>query len=210
MKKNNLTRRPMYSRGRVVIGLTGPAAAGKSLALSFFAEEGAFCVSADAVSAKALTAPACYNKILARFGQKILTNGSLDKERLAAEVFSAPAKRKWLERLLHPEILKRIYSLIKKSGNKISVVEAPLLFEAGLEDCFTFTVCIAAGEKETRARAAGRGWSRARYAASSAAQLSAEEKRSRADIVLDNNGTPEALRAKVQCLCRFLRAAGDK
>ncbi len=197
--------------GKIVVGLTGPIASGKSLALKYFADEGALGISADAVAAQVLTSPACYNRILTRFGSKIiLTNGFLDKERLAAEVFGVPAKRKWLESLLHPEILKRINSLIKKSRKKIVVVEAPLLFEAGLAECFTFTVCVDAPERDRRARARRRGWTPAQYAARKAAQLSAEEKRSRADITLENGGPPRELKARIGQLCRFLKAAGEK
>lgn len=192
-------------RGRVVLGLTGPIASGKSLALKCFGAEGAFTVSADTVSGELLTTPAIYHTILRKFGSdKILTNGLLDKNKLAAEVFNSPAKRKWLEGLLHPQILKRIRSLINRSNKKISVVEAPLLFEAGLAECFTFTVCLAAPGRMLEERALKRGWSRAQYAGRVKAQLPAEEKYARADIRLENSGSPAELGAKIKFLCRFL------
>ena len=196
------------ARGRTVIGLTGPIASGKSLALRCFREEGAFTVSADAVSGELLTTPGIYHTILRKFGSdKILTNGLLDKKKLAAEVFSSPAKREWLEGLLHPQILKRIRSLIIRSNKKISVVEAPLLFEAGLAECFTFTVCLAAPGGMLEARALGRGWSRKKYGDRVKAQLSAAEKYARADLVLENSGSPRELAAKIKFLCRFLEGA---
>lgn len=200
-------------KGKTVIGLTGPIASGKSLALGLFIKEGAFGVSADAVAASLLTEPALCNKIIRKFGPvKILTNGILDKKKLAGEVFKSPAKRRWLESLLHPEILRRIHSLIKRSQKKIAVVEAPLLFEAGLAECFTFTVCLAAPAKVLEARALGRGWGRAQYAARAKAQLAAGEKCSRADLVLDNSGAPAELREKIRFICRFLKetAQGKK
>ncbi|MDD5208790.1 MAG: dephospho-CoA kinase [Elusimicrobiales bacterium] len=191
--------------GRTVIGLTGPIASGKSLALKCFQEEGAFTVSADSVSGELLTTPGIYHTIVRKFGSdKILTNGLLDKKKLAAEVFSSPAKREWLESLLHPQILKRIHSLITRSNKKISVVEAPLLFEAGLAECFTITVCLAAPEKTLEARALKRGWSRAQYRGRAKAQLSAAEKYARADVVLENSGKPGELAGKIKFLCRFL------
>ena len=198
-------------RGRIVIGLTGPIASGKSLALDLFGKEGAFTVSADAVSAELLTTPGIYHTISRKFGSdKILTNGLLDKEKLAAEVFSSPAKREWLEGLLHPRILKRIHSLIIRSNKKISVVEAPLLFEAGLAECFTFTVCLAAPEKMLEARALKRGWSRAQYRGRVKVQLPAAEKYARADVVLENSGPPRELAGKIKFLCRFLRRDGQE
>jgi dephospho-CoA kinase len=193
-------------KGKAVIGLTGPIASGKSLALDYFRRNGACCVSADAVSAEVLTSPACYNRILKKFSpDKILTNGLLDKRRLAAEVFNSSAKRKWLETLLHPEILRRTYSLINKSQAKIAVVEAPLLFEAGLQDCFLLTVCLAAPEKLLEARALKRGWSRAEYRARAKAQLKAERKYELASLVLDNSGLPGELGKKIGFLCDFLK-----
>lgn len=193
-------------RGKTVLGLTGPIASGKSLALSLFIKEGALGISADQVSASLLTEPRVNNKICRKFGpEKILTNGSLDKKKLAAVVFGSQAKRKWLEALLHPEILKRVRSLITTSRKKIVVVEAPLLFEAGIEDRFTYTVCLSAPAKTLEARALGRGWSRGQYRERVRAQLPAEEKYSRADIVLDNSGAPRALAEKIRFICRFLK-----
>lgn len=193
-------------KGKTVIGLTGPIASGKSLALRLFAEGGALAVSADEVSASLLTESACYNRILRKFNPgKILTNGTLDKKKLAAEIFGSPAKRKWLEALLHPLILKRIHSLITSSNKKIAVVETPLLFEAGLAECFTFTVCLSAPDKVLEARALKRGWSRAQYRERVKAQLPAGEKYARADIVLDNSGPPRDLEGKIGFICRFLK-----
>jgi dephospho-CoA kinase len=193
-------------KGKAVLGLTGPIASGKSLALEYFRKEGACCVSADAVSAEVLTSPACYNRILRKFGSdKILTNGLLDKKRLAAEVFNAPAKRKWLEALLHPEILRRTHSLITKSQAKIAVVEAPLLFEAGLESCFMLTVCLTAPEEVLEARALRRGWTGKEYRARTRAQLTAAQKREKASLALDNSGKPAELRARVRFICDFIK-----
>jgi len=192
-------------RGKAVIGLTGPIASGKSLALACFIKEGACGISTDAVTAELLTTPEIYHTISKKFGpNKILTNGLLDKKKLAAEIFNSPAKRKWLESLLHPEILKRTRSLITRSKSKFAVVETPLLFEAGLAQCFTFTVCLAAPGKLLEARALKRGWSRAQYRARVKAQLGAVQKYARADIVLDNSGAPEKLAEKIRFICRFL------
>ena len=204
-------KRIIGARGRTVIGLTGPIASGKSLALELFVKEGALGISADAVSASLLTEPACYNRILRKFGSdKILTNGLLDKRKLAAEIFNSPANREWLESLLHPLILKRIHSLITRSNKKISVVEAPLLFEAGLAECFTFTVCLAAPDKILEARALKRGWSRAQYGSRVKAQLPAAEKCARADIVLENAGASRELAGKIKFICCFLKETAGR
>jgi dephospho-CoA kinase len=198
--------RDLRVKGKTVIGLTGPIAAGKSLALELFIKEGALGISADAVTAGLLTKPALCNTIIKKFSPgKILTNGILDKKKLAAEVFKSPAKRRWLEGLLHPEILKRIHSLIKRSPKKIAVVETPLLFEAGLGECFTLTVCLAAPGATLEARALKRGWTRRQYRSRAKAQLAPEEKYARADLVVDNSGAPRELAGKIGFICRFLK-----
>ncbi len=205
-KKEFWKRRLAGIKGKAVIGLTGPIASGKSLALELFRGEGAFCVSTDALAAEVLTSPACYNRISRKFGpEKILTNGLLDRKRLAAEVFRAPAKRKWLEELLHPEILKRTYSLIKRSKAKIAVVEAPLLFEAGFQDCFLLIVCFAVPGRLLEERVLERGWSRAEYRARARAQFSPERKAELASLTLENAGGRPELAAKVKFLCGFLK-----
>ena len=194
--------------GRFIIGLTGAPASGKSAALEIFGAEGFFCVSADALAKEVLTEPECYNRILRKFGPEIvLKDGLSDTRRLSLEIFGDSSKRKWLEGLLHPEILKRIYSLIKKSHAKITVVEAPLLFEAGLADCFTLTVCVCAEPAARRARAFKRGWSAKELLRREAAQFSAERKAELADLELENNGSLKGFELKIFGLCRFLKKA---
>ena len=194
--------------GRFIIGLTGAPASGKSAALEIFKAEGVFCVSADALAKEVLTEPECYNRILRKFGPEIvLKDGLNDMRGLSLEIFGDNSKRKWLEGLLHPEILKRIYSLIKKSHAKIAAVEAPLLFEAGLADCFTLTVCVHAEPAVRRARALKRGWNAKELARREAAQFGAERKAALADLVLANDGALKKLELKISGLCRFLKKA---
>jgi dephospho-CoA kinase len=209
--RNAACRKFSAIKGKAVLGLTGPIASGKSLALALFIKEGALGISTDELAAELLTEPRCYNRIIRKFGPEILhTNGLLDKKRLAAEVFNSAAKRKWLEKLLHPEILKLAYSLITRSPKKIAVIEAPLLFEAGLAECFTLNVCLTAPGKVLEARALKRGWTRAEYRARTAAQLGAEEKRAKADLVLDNSGAPRELAGQVKFICRFLKETAQE
>ena len=194
--------------GRLVVGLTGSPASGKSAALEVFRANGCLCVSADALAKEVLTEPECYNRILKKFGPEIvLKDGLPDTRGLSLEIFGDSSKRKWLEGLLHPEILKRIYSLIEKSHAKIAVVEAPLLFEAGLEDCFTLTVCVRASQASRRRRALKRGWSAGELARRESAQFNAARKAASADLTLANDGPLGALRSEINGLCRFLRKA---
>ncbi|HAH32517.1 MAG TPA: dephospho-CoA kinase [Elusimicrobia bacterium] len=195
-------------RGSCVIGLTGAPASGKSAVLEMFRAAGFFCVSADALAKEVLTEPECYNRILKKFGPEIvLKDGLPDTRGLSLEIFGDSSKRKWLEGLLHPEILKRIYSLIKKSHSKIAIVEVPLLFEAELGDCFTLTICVSAPLKARRARALKRGWSAAELARRESAQFAAERKAGLSDLAVMNDGQVRDLERKINVLSGFLKAS---
>ncbi|MBU2574930.1 MAG: dephospho-CoA kinase [Elusimicrobia bacterium] len=195
-------------KGKTIIGLTGALGSGKSAALGFFRDCGAFCVSTDALAKEVLTSGACYNRILTRFGPRVfLKDGSIARNKLAEEVFSDTAKRKRLENILHPEILKKTLSLIKKSHEKIIVVEVPLLFETGLEGCFDLTICVDASGDLRMRRAVRKGWNPGEMKARSAAQLPAGEKAARADIVAANDGSLKDLRNKIRRIYDFLNAA---
>lgn len=195
-------------KGKTLIGLTGAPGSGKSAALEFFRDCGAFCVSTDALAKEVLTSRACYNRILGKFGSRVfLKDGSIARNKLAEEVFSDKAKRKRLENILHPEILKKTLSLIKKSHETIIAVEVPLLFETGLEGCFDLTMCVDAPGNFRMKRAARRGWGPGEMKARCAAQLPAEAKAARADMVAANDGSLKDLRDKVRRIYDFLNAA---
>ena len=198
-------------KGRTIVGLTGAAASGKSAALNHFKKLGAFCVSTDGLAKEVLTLRACYIKILRKFGSGVfLKDGSIDRKKLAKEVFSDKSKRKRLESILHPEILKHTFALIKKSNENLIIVEVPLLFEAGLEKCFALTVCVDAPYSLRLKRAETRGWTSGELRRRSAAQYTAAEKAARADIVIGNGGSLRALKAKVGWVYKFLNKLEKK
>lgn len=194
-------------KNKIIIGLTGTVCSGKSAVLGFFRESGAFCVSTDALAKEVLTSGTCYNRILGKFSPGVfLKDGSIDRNKLAQAVFSDKAKRKRLEKILHPEILKQTLSLIEKSHEKLIVVEVPLLFETGLDNCFDIIICVDAPAKQRARRAAGRGWSAGELKAREAAQLPAGDKEKRADMALENGGGLKELKYKVGLIYDFLNA----
>ena len=198
-------------KGRTIVGLTGGVASGKSAALDQFRKLGAFCVSTDLMAKEVLTSRAGYNKILKKFGSGVfLKDGSIDRKKLAKEVFSDKSKRKRLESILHPEILKRALALIKRSNENIIIVEVPLLFEAGLEKCFALTVCVDAPYSFRLRRAVARGWTSGELRRRSAAQFTAAEKAARSDVVIGNGGSLRALKAKVGWVYDFLNKMEKK
>jgi dephospho-CoA kinase len=206
MTKNEICREFGKVKGKIIVGLTGAAASGKSAALGRFGELGAFCVSTGVLAKEVLTSGTCYRKISRSFSPGVfLKDGSIDRKKLAEEAFSDKSKRKRLESILHPQILNRTLALIKKSHERIIVVEVPLLFEAGLEQCFALTVCVDAPYRLRLKRAAARGWAAGEFKRRSAAQLAAGEKAARADVVIENRGGLKDLRVQVDRLYAFLK-----
>jgi len=211
MNKKEICRRFKSVKGRTIVGLTGTVASGKSAALEFFRLAGAFCISTDVLAKEVLTSGACYHKILDSLGTGVfLKDGSIDRNKLALAVFSDKSKRKRLESILHPRILDRALSLIKRSHEKIIIVEVPLLFEAGLAECFALTVCVDAPYRVRLKRAAARGWTYGELRRRAAAQLAAGKKAGLADVVIDNGGSLGTLKAEVGRLYAALRGTGGK
>src|SRR6185369_10389421 len=125
--------------GIKVIGLTGGIATGKNSVARFFAERGIPVIDADQLAREAVQpgSPAL-EQVIALFGRELLAHdGSLNRKRLGALIFSDPEKRRRIEGILHPEIRKIAEGLIAQaasSGHRRLIYMAPLLIEAGATD----------------------------------------------------------------------------
>lgn len=186
----------LTSKNKLVVGLTGCILSGKSLALSYFKQCGAHTLSADELAHEALQSSA---------GQKAVTAvlGTCDKQALADKIFKNARARKQLEGILHPLVLKSAAQKIKKSANKITVFEVPLLFEAGWEDLFDVTMCICADERTLPARLKGRNLSRAEYERRLKTQWTPAQKASAAGLCVYHANT-EDLGEKIAGVYRAL------
>jgi len=193
----------------MILGITGGIASGKSLATVYFAELGAAIVSADEL-ARDVVKPGSVTlqALVERFGPGILTDGILDREALAAIVFADPASRADLDRITHPAIgrlAEQRLATLRLSGVPLVVYEAPLLFEAGAEGRVDKVLAVTVDPEVQLARLMARsGLDRKTAEARIAAQMPQTEKAARADYVIDNSTTPEALRAAVTALYQQL------
>jgi dephospho-CoA kinase len=194
------------------VGLTGGIGSGKSAASGMFEALGAAVVDTDEIS-RALTAPggAAIAEIRERFGpESIAADGGLDRERMRLLVFRDAASRARLEEVLHPLIRSRTRDAIAATRRPYVVVVVPLLFETGACMEFIQRVLVVDCEEEEQVR---RVMARSRLAAAEArrimaTQLPRAERLRRADDVLHNNGSIEALRSQVEQLhARYLALA---
>ena len=118
----------------LVIGLTGPIAAGKSQVTAFLAELGAEVIDADAVYRELITPPSpLLDRVVDRFGQGILdASGALDRGALGKIVFSDPQELAALEAITHPAVIEEVHARIDQSAADVVVNEAIRLVESGM------------------------------------------------------------------------------
>ncbi len=189
-----------------LIGILGGVASGKSLVARQLARLGAGVLDADRAGHEVLRLPRIEAAVRRRWGHQVFgPDGRIDRSRLARLVFAdppdGPRERRHLEQLTHPEIgrlLARQAEALAGSGAVAAVLDAPLLLEAGWDKLCEKLVFVDAPRQTRLVRASARGWSREDFAAREEAQESLDFKRERADVVLDNSGSPEQTQAQVE------------
>ena len=181
------------------LGLTGGIGCGKSTAGGYFEERGFRRVDCDRIVRDLLEGDTdVHTALRERFGaQVLLSEGGVDRAALAAVVFHDTEALQWLEKLLHPRVSEVWQGLLADGPETDWCVEIPLLFEKKLEKHFDFTVCLASSEAIQLDRLAAKGLSREQAKARIQRQLPLEQKITRADFVLLNDGTQDFLRQQV-------------
>ncbi len=197
-----------------VIDILGGVAGGKSLVARQLAELGAGVLDADLAGHQALVLPQVEAAVRERWGDTVFSaDGRIDRTRLARIVFAdlpeGPREREHLERLTHPQIgrlLKQQAEALDRGGTAVAVLDAPLLLEAGWDDTCERLIFVDVPRPLRLSRAKTRGWSEEDFAAREAAQESLDFKRERADVVVDNSGSPEHTQAQIE---RFWQSLFD-
>jgi dephospho-CoA kinase len=189
----------------LTIGLTGGIAAGKSEALAAFARLGVATISSDAVVHELLETEPLLPRLIERWGRKVAPGDRVDRDRIGSIVFADPEELKWLEGEIHPLVGKRIGTWLTSlpEDTDTAVVEVPLLFEAGMDGAFDTTVAVVASDEVRCERAHARG--HALVDEREARQLAQEEKASRAEHVVENDGSVEDLERELSALVEKLR-----
>lgn len=181
--------------GSLVIGLSGGIASGKSTALKIFEKLGAEIICSDALAAQNFDL--LKDKIESHFN-------TTDKTQIADKIFKNAQDKKWLEKLLHPLVLKEAQARIKQSSKRIIVFDIPLLFECGLEDSFDLTLCIYCDFNIRLKRAISRKMAKQDFINRDKAQMLLEEKAQRANLVIFNNSNKRDLEEKIEKLFLIL------
>ncbi|HET8639265.1 MAG TPA: dephospho-CoA kinase [Solirubrobacterales bacterium] len=190
----------------LTIGLTGGIAAGKSEALAAFERLGAATISSDAVVHELLDGEPLLGRLTERWGAEVAPGGTIDRAKVGEIVFASPDELSWLEAQIHPLVGERIGAWLASlpDDTDVAVVEVPLLFESEMSRVFEATVAVVSSDDVRRERARARGHTLVDER--EARQLTQEEKASRADHTIENDGTIDDLEQALSALIEKLTA----
>ncbi len=195
----------------MIVGLTGSIGSGKSTVSRELARLGAVILDADAI-AHEIVEPGqpALAQIAASFGAEYLCpDGSLNRKKLGELVFSSDEARFQLNAITHPQILavlrQKLSAALAQDPSALVVIDAPLLFETGLDEEAEQIWVVYAREDVVLERLQQRdGFSAAEVQARLHSQMPVEEKLRRADRCIDNSGTLEELRQQLRALLQEL------
>lgn len=184
----------------MLIGLTGGVGSGKSTVAGLLAEHGAVVIDADAIvhEVQRPGQPA-FEQIVEWLGPHILlADGTLDRPAIAARVFSSDADRERLNTIVHPAVAARSAELMAAAPpGAVIVYDVPLLVETGAQHGFEKVIVVQASLATRLERLARRGMSEADARARMAKQATDAERAAVADFLVDNDGTLDDLRTRV-------------
>ncbi|WNB93177.1 dephospho-CoA kinase [Bacillus sp. NEB1478] len=199
----------------MIIGLTGGIATGKSTASHILSEQGIPIIDADLI-AKEVVMPGkeAYEQIVAFFGKEILLEDrTLNRAKLGEIIFNDDEKRARLNEIVHPAVRQEMKKQAKNhqnAGNKIVIMDIPLLFESKLTHMVDETWLIyAAPETQLKRLMERNGYTEEQALSRIHSQMPIEDKKGLADVVIPNNGTLLELEEKLTHLIKAFKKTGS-
>ncbi len=190
-----------------VIGITGGIASGKTTVDQMILKEGYKVIDSDKIAHELLKEPSVISKLIETFGSEIVENGSVNRKQLGELTFRYPAKLQQLNSIVHPLVKMRIKEeLARNPLEQLIFVDVPLLYEAHMEREFDYVIVIYIPEKLQLERLMKRDDITSEYAITKMSrQLSIEEKITKADFIVYNDGTLEATLEQVHRIIRRIK-----
>jgi len=187
--------------GKLVIGVTGGIASGKTTVTNHFQKLGIDVVDADQVAREATSVgtPAL-ERIHEHYGETILdASGHLDRKQLRSIIFASEAEKQWLEDLLHPLIRNKILESLNEASGPYVLLSAPLLLENKLDQLTNFILVIDVPEEVQISRACFRDNNDKNLIKKIIdSQISREKRLAQADFIIDNSTTTEATICQIE------------
>jgi dephospho-CoA kinase len=199
-------KKRLKNKNKLVIGLTGGFGTGKTTVAGILRSKGIKVIDADAIGHSLLKpGTRVYAAIVRRFGSTVLQrDGKIDRGELSRIVFSRNASLDSLNKIIHPEIIRIIKNEISLVRKGVVVLDAPLLLEVGFQRFVDKVIVVAASRKNQITRAQKRmRLSKAAINRRICSQIPLQDKVRMADFVIDNNGTRETLRKRVEEIRRM-------
>lgn len=193
----------------MIIGITGGIASGKSTVSNLLKQHGFEVIDADQISYNALTIDEnCINKVLELFDCADDQN-NIDRKKLGNIIFNDEIKQKQLEAIVHPYVINQIKEGIKKSENEIIFLDIPLLYEANLDSLCDYVVVVYVNKDTQLERLLKRNpLTKEEAIARINAQMSLEEKKQKANYIIDNENSLEDLINQVEIFIKNLNQGG--
>jgi dephospho-CoA kinase len=184
------------------VGLTGGIASGKSTVSAVLSELGAVVIDSDLLAREVVArGTPGLERVVDAFGPGVLTpEGDLDRPAVGAIVFADEARRRVLESIVHPLVRARSAELEASAGpGSLVVHDIPLLVEGGMAPAFDAVLVVdVPTEVQVDRMVRDRGWTREDALSRIAAQATREQRLAAATHVIDNTGTLEELRERVE------------
>lgn len=174
----------------IVLGLTGSIGMGKSTTAKFFKQKGIPVYDADETVHQLYQDESVIKRITAVFND-CLTDNHIDRSKISRQIVRDPAKLVSLEKIIHPLVREKENAFVathRKNGDKLVVLDIPLLFETGGLERVDKIVVVSAPLEIQRQRVLQRdGWTDEKFQAVLARQIPDSEKRMRADFIIDTS-----------------------
>lgn len=188
----------------VIIGIAGGIGSGKSTVSRYLEEAGCVVYDADKEVTKLYTRDDVLETVRSWWGEDAATGGELNRAEIARIIFEDESQRERLEGLLFPLLHQRRHEMIEAAADDdvpAVVIDAPLLFEAGLdEECDVVVFVDTPREVRLERLRARSGWDERELSRREKAQLPLDAKRDRSDYHVDGSGSAEMVRARVRTL----------
>jgi dephospho-CoA kinase len=185
------------------IGVTGNYASGKGTVCSMFTELGAIEIDTDII-AREIVQPGTetLKRITDAFGPEFInSDGTLKRREFGKFVFADEERVLVLNGITHPEIARRIIELSPEADGKIYMINAPVLFEAHLEEYMDLVILVSASHEQSVQRGSRRdGLDSNEIEMRLSRQISFNEKKKKSDYVIDNSGDLNYTRKQVNVI----------
>jgi dephospho-CoA kinase len=182
---------------KIIVGITGGVASGKSVVAEFFIRKDVPVINADRIGHEILRIEKIKDKLITCFGDSILKNGEIDRKKLGKIVFQDTHKLHELNAIVHPPLIKEILARIEHNAEPIIAIDAALLLQWNMNHICDYVILVTAPENirtERLVQHTHLSYEEAKNRVHSQQEFSEQD----ADHVIINDGSLEELNARVE------------